>query len=358
MRRPFRFWLRAQFSRHTLRTMAVVLGNVYLLCTFSVAVNERVSWGDAASMTAPTFLGELGDMPGTTGTRVSMIVGLLASIAFLTVVTSLVVSHFVSLALRGGRMVNASEYRGHIVICGWNFQAENIISQLFSEDIHQKRAVLVLAPLEKNPCKDDRVDFISGDPTRREDLIRAGMEQADTAIVLTDFSSGRPAEADAMALMITLAIETLKPEVHTCVQVTNAENREHLENANVDEVICLDSMGGNLTVATALNHGVATVLRELLTFDQGSEFYRCKESLTDKVLGMTYTETAKRLLDKKMLLVAVETDDDDTVREACPDDWIHVSSSDRVIIVNPQCEYHLRQGDVLFVIAKSEPTDL
>jgi len=338
--------------------MAAVLAVVYLVCTFTIAINEGISWGDAMSRTAPTFLGELGDIQGTFATRVSIMVGLLTSIAFLTVVTSLIVSYFVSVALRGGIIVDASKYKDHIVVCGWNVQGENIVRQLFSEDIRRKSLVVVLAPTEKSPCKDDRAEFVSGDPTRRKDLIRAGIMHADTAIVLTDFSGGREAEADALALMITLAIETLNPAVYTCVQVTHAENREHLENANADEVICLDSMGGNLTVATALNHGLATALRELLTFSKGSEFYRCKESFTSKVVGMTYTDAAKRMLDEKMLLMAVETDDDATVREGCPDDWVHSSSGDRGILVNPQGEYRLRQGDVLFVVAESEPTEL
>ena len=358
MRRPFRFWLRAQFSQHTLRVMAVILGGVYVVCTLSVTINERLSWGNAMSRTAPTFLGELGDIEGTLGTRVSIMVGLITSVAFLTVVTSLIVSHFVRLALQGGTMVDASSYRDHIIICGWNFQAENIISQLFSEDIRKKRAVLVLAPLEKNPSKDDRVDFISGDPTRRDDLIRAGIMYADTAVVLTEFQQGTGREADALALMITLAIETLNPEVHTCVQVRHGENRQHLDNANVDEVICLDNMGGNLTVATALNHGVASVVQELLCFDKGSEIYRCKEPLTKKYVGMSYTEAAKQLIDEKRLLVAVETKDDATVRECCPNERIHSRAATRAIVVNPQGEYCLREGDVLFLIAESEPTGL
>jgi len=113
---------------------------------------------------------------------------------------------------------------------------------------------VVLADLEKIPYDSDRVDFIQGVPWRKEDLEKAAMSKANTAIVLTDIRSEKNDNPDAEALLITLAIESLNRKVHTCVQLLNSENRPHLENANADEIICLET-GGKLAVSSALNPG-------------------------------------------------------------------------------------------------------
>ena len=60
-----------------------------------------------------------------------------------------------------------------------------------------------------------------------------------------------------------------------------------------------------------------------------------------------------------MILLGFETEDTEETRRMLSDDVIHsVADGRRLIVVNPQGVYRLRQGDALFVIAKSEPTKL
>ena len=84
---------------------------------------------------------------------------------------------------------------------------------------------------------DERVEFIKGDPSQDESLIRAGIERADNVIVLSDCTKGAN-DADAEALMVVLAVESLNRKVHTCVQFMNSSSRVHLEHAHADEIIC------------------------------------------------------------------------------------------------------------------------
>ena len=47
------------------------------------------------------------------------------------------------------------------------------------------------------------------------------------------------------------------------------------------------------------------------------------------------------------------------LKEQFKDDELHlVEENSRVIVVNPQALYNLRQGDALFVVAESEPVSL
>ena len=241
----------------------------------------------------------------------------------------------------------------HTIIAGWNFQGERIVSELLKcgEEFHQ--GVVVLAKREQRPIKDDRVDFINDDPTQDDALIRAGIKTVNSVIVLSDLTKSMN-DADAEALMIALAVESLNRNAHTCVQIMNSANRIHLEHAHIDEIICLDQLGGNLSVASAMNHGVSCVLNELLTFNRGSEFYRY--NIDPELVGKEFYEAAGILGEKRTILLGFETDDSEEFRKKVTKDVIHKLEEDgRVIVVNPQSHYTLQEGDALFLVAESMP---
>jgi len=60
-----------------------------------------------------------------------------------------------------------------------------------------------------------------------------------------------------------------------------------------------------------------------------------------------------------MILLAVETDYSEELRSQLSADILYkLPEEERVMVVNPQSQYKIRQGDALFVIAESEPTKL
>jgi len=139
-------------------------------------------------------------------------------------------------------MTKRVNFSGHTIICGWNFQGKRIVRELLLANVKQQRGIVILTDSEERVVKDERVAFINGDPTQDKNLLRAGVERASSVIVLTDFTKGAN-EADAEALRVVLAVESLNRKVHTCVQIMNSANRTHLERAHADEIICLDQVG-------------------------------------------------------------------------------------------------------------------
>jgi voltage-gated potassium channel len=340
-------------------SILLLLALVYFSAVFIVMAYEEVGFGDATALILPTFFGELGVMESPfLAVRISIVAGLVASITFLAIITAKITSSLLEFLRRGGSMTKKVKFSGHIIICGWNFQGERIVDQLLSPDQKQYRQIVVLANFEQRMVKDERVECIKGDPSQDEDLVRAGVMRADSVIVLTDLAKG-PNEADAEALMVVLAVESLNRKVHTCVQLLNSANRMHLERAHADEIICLDQLGGNLIVASALNHGLSRVVSELLTFDLGSEFYRYDGHISDATLGKEFAEVAQVLAQRRMILLAVETDDSEDLRWQLSTDILYkLREQERVVVVNPQSRYKIHQGDALFLVAESEPTDL
>jgi voltage-gated potassium channel len=311
-------------------------------------------------MCVPAFLGELGVLEASAPlVNVAMIFSLLISIAFLSILTAKITSMFVEICRQGGSIVNSVDFSDHIIVCGWNAQGEAIVKELLSSGMAVGNGIVILANNERRPLKDEHVEFIRGDPSQDVDLKRAGAERARSVIVLSNLC--KPAnEADAEALMIVLAVETLNRSIQTCVQVMNAANRVHLERAHADEIICLDQMGGNLVVASSTNHGVSHVVRELLTFNNGSEFYRLDGPVSPDLVGKEYSEAVAFLAQRRILLVGFETNaSKEEAERLFGHDVVHFADdSDRVVIVNPQGQYKIRENDALFVIAESKPEDL
>lgn len=351
-----RYWkyLMRKGARHPLVALLLALLALFVVSVLVLwLTQEAKTLREVLFMVLLPFLGQGPEDPEMSlASAIVWFSGLLASIGLLAVVTALIVNRFIQICLRGGKVTKRTTESGHVVVCGWNSQGERVTKELL--DASRSQSVVILAAMEQRPVPNQDVEFVSGDPTQDRDLRRAGVDRAGSVIVLTDFSSN-PNEADAQALLIALAVETLNPEVHSCVQILNSANRRHFERAHVDEVICLDQIGANLAVASALNAGLSYLVSELLTFNSGSEFYRVTGSLVVEMTGKSYVEASQLLVERHMILLGVETDDLPRLRADLASDILHVvgRESQRVIVVNPQSEYRIGKDDALYCVAET-----
>ena len=125
--------------------------------------------------------------------------------------------------------MGASGYEGHVVVCGWNATARDLIKEL-QTDAYQVK-VVVIAPLDKNPAGDG-VYFVRGDPTEPADLERAGVAQASAALIFPVDDSN---DADMRSILTVMAIESVAPEVRTVAEVNNPRHADHFRRAHVDD---------------------------------------------------------------------------------------------------------------------------
>ncbi len=367
MQRVWRHFLNRLYKNPVKIALALSV-SLIATCSLIIAIETNTSFASALLKVLPLFLGELGDIEYNTGlAKLAGTIGLFSGVGFMAIIGGRIVSWFVSFSLKGGRIVKNVKYKNHIIICGWNFQGENMVKQLMSPDIKKKHDIVILANLPKRPNVVDSVDFIHGDPTKEDDLIKAGIMTAETAIVLTGMGQGTDQDMnpDAQAVLITLAIETLRQDVYTCVQLFNSEYKKHLERANVDEYICLDRLSGNLMVASALNHGLSRILGELLEFSSGSEFY--KKDVPEAFIGMPFRKVAEILHQAHITLIAIETKEkmprcDENGNEIFDKQGQPLWNEKEKWIINPQekeypGDYKIQPEDKMFFLAVEEPTD-
>ena len=106
---------------------------------------------------------------------------ILFGVALLATITGALVAMVIDFLLKEGQGLGASGYRDHIVVCGWNTTARDLLNELRGDDYEHK--VVIIADLEKNPAGGDAY-YVRGDPTDAEALERAGDQHASAALGL------------------------------------------------------------------------------------------------------------------------------------------------------------------------------
>ena len=170
----------------------VVLGS--LLVGIVLLASAAVTWlegprtidqlGESIYWAVTTLMGS-GDAGFVTSFGGRLVSGalILSSLTFLAIVTGLIIGFIVDVLLKEGQGMGVAGMSGHIVVCGWNATAREVITELRADDPH--RQVVLLADLERGPTG-STAHYVRGDPALSEDLERAGIREAASAIIFPE----------------------------------------------------------------------------------------------------------------------------------------------------------------------------
>lgn len=130
-------------------------------------------------------------------------------VAIVATLTAAIVGFVIDYLLKEGQGMGAAGYSDHIVVCGWNATARDLIDELRGDEFDAR--IVVLHESERSPAPAD-IYFVRGDTTSTEDLERAGIPDAASAIICPSDGSN---EADMRSILTVLAIESIAPGVRT-----------------------------------------------------------------------------------------------------------------------------------------------
>jgi voltage-gated potassium channel len=247
-------------------------------------------------------------------------------VAIVGIITATLVGFVIDFILKEGQGMGASGYHDHIVVCGWNSTARDLIAELSTDEYTTK--VVVMHNADKNPAGSG-VYFVNGDITDAEDLQRAGIEDAMAAIICPADSSN---DADMRSILCVLAIEAIAPQVRTVVEVNNPSHVDHFHRANVDEVVVTSRIASRLLARTSLYPGLAEIVTDIVSGGKGSELYRV--AIPDEFVGLSLDELSARLRSEhSATLLGV--------------------NRDGIAFVNPPTDFRLEKGDDAVVVAES-----
>ncbi|MEC9094973.1 MAG: ion transporter [Planctomycetota bacterium] len=227
----------------------------------------------------------------------------------------------------------------HIIICGWNTKTEIIIKEFKASGRSKHKPIVVIADLDLAqqgipPEITKEFIFIRDDFTRVTALERAQIGRAQTCIILADISNGRSEQdADARTILSALTCESLNPAVYTCAELLNRSYGGHLNLGRVNDYVVSGEYAGYMLAQAAMNHGLMSVLDELLTHQHGQVFFRVQAP--DDWDGKDYLECMIELKKKhNATLVAVQ----------------HKNGE---MNVNPD-EHVFEKGDEIVIMSKGE----
>ncbi len=293
-------------------TLVILLGGAIFLYILESKVNKGVAhFSDAVywaiiSMTTTGY----GDItPNTLAGRVVSVIVVLSGILLFSMVTATVASVFVEKKIREGKGLETVKSKDHIVLCGWNNNAEEFIEGLLRSMAVKKIPLVLVNELSeeeveslKYKYRDQDFRFLRGDFTREDVLARANIFQARSAILLADTSGQRSLEkADERTILATLAIKSMAPEVKTCAELLNPDNKQHLMRANVDEIVLRGEHIGSLLAGATLSPGIPRVISSLLSPEEENNLW--KVEVPERFVGKPVSELSAYLKEKSQALL-------------------------------------------------------
>jgi voltage-gated potassium channel len=282
---------------------------------------DSFNWGIA------TVLGQgQADYVTSPGGRVVSWLLILFGVALLGTLTGALVALVIDFLLKEGQGLGAAGYRDHIVVCGWNATARDLIEELRGDDY--KSRVVVIADTERSPAGEGTY-FVRGDPMNTADLLRAGIAEAAAALV---FPSEPTNDADMRSILTVMAIESLAPDVRTVAEVNNPAHVDHFRRAHADEVLVTSRLASRLLARSALYPGLTELVTDIVSGGEGSELYRV--SLPEEYLGLSVDEVSARLRSEHRATL------------------LAISGGGRTY-VNPPADFRLKAGDDALVVAES-----
>jgi voltage-gated potassium channel len=323
--------IRGQLDRRLFLAMAEGIVFFVAVAAILVTLLEK-SWTpesffDSFNWGIATVLGQgSADYVTSPGGRIVSWLLILFGVALLGTITGALVALVIDFLLKEGQGLGAAGYRDHIIVCGWNATARDLVEELRTDEYKHK--VVLISDIERNPAGDG-VYFVKGDPTNTSDLVRAGIGEAAAALV---FPTEPTNDADMRSILTVMAIESVAPEVRTVAEVNNPAHVEHFRRAHADEVLVTSRLASRLLARSALYPGLTELVSDIVSGGEGSELYRV--ALPQEYLGLSVDEVSMRLrAEHRATLLAI-------------------SGGGRTY-VNPPADFRLKPGDDALVVAES-----
>ncbi|KAK8626594.1 hypothetical protein V6N13_134231 [Hibiscus sabdariffa] len=237
--------------------------------------------------------------------------------------------------------------KNHTLILGWSDKLGSLLKQLaIANKSVGGRVVVVLAERDKEEMEMDiaklEFDFMgtsvicrSGSPLILADLKKVSVSKARAIIVLA--SDENADQSDARALRVVLSLTGVKEGLrgHVVVEMSDLDNEPlvKLVGGDLIETVVAHDVIGRLMIQCALQPGLAQIWEDILGFEN-DEFYIKRWPQLD---GMQFEE----------VLISFP--------DAIPC-GVKVAADNGKIIINPDDNYVLKEGDEVLVIAEDDDT--
>ena len=203
--------------------------------------------------------------------------------------------------------------KNHYLICGWKPGFENILEGILAAnpEIPAEKIVILndARPAEIEAVQANEklkaINFLRGDFTDEDALLKAQIKSAERALILADKSKNfSTLETDSRTVLAVITIKNLNPRVYCVAEIIDSKFEKHLSLARCDEIIMTSDYEQNLLVQASSGQGMSHILRELADEDEGQGL-----SLKDipvQFIGRSFSEYKESLETQDILIGILE----------------------------------------------------
>ena len=353
--------------------ITMIFGGIVLqwLETGDISKGNNPFWWAIVTMTTVGY----GDFsPETPEGRVFAVLIMFAGITLVSLLTASISSIFVAQKIREGKGLEKLDLTDHIVMCGWNMNADKLINSLYElrSDKNSFDLVLIneLSEEEINQVKSRfskiKIHFVAGDFTQEETLLRASVISSSSVIVIPNNLNNDNESHDEKTIFATLTIKSIDASIRVVAYLLDRENLTHIKRAEADEVVVSDDFSLNILASHIVDPGVPQVSNHLINTSSDSRLKR--KPIPGNYIGKKYSELFDYFrADNGSLLIGLYYEDenlgigsilssdtsslDKFIEQKLKEGGISLQEQSKVHInVNPSLDYIIKEGERALLI--------
>ncbi|MCR4821276.1 MAG: NAD-binding protein [Treponema sp.] len=244
--------------------------------------------------------------------RISAIMLLLVGVAIFGTLSGKIASFILDRQQKRDRgLLKMKNMKNHLLICGWKPGFEDILEGMLiaNPEIPPENIVILnnakhseIEVIQTNE-KLKTINFLRGDFTDEDTLIKAQIKSADRVMILADKSEQfSTLETDSRTVLAVITIKNLNPRIYCVAEIIDSKFEKHLDLARCDEIIMTSDYEQNLLVQASSGKGMSHILRALAAENDEQGLFL--KDIPSKFVGLTYQEYADSL-DKRDILIGV-----------------------------------------------------
>ena len=371
-------WLKTLFRNSFFQVgiglfVTMIFGGFVLqwLETGDISKGNNPFWWAIVTMTTVGY----GDFsPETTEGRLFAVFIMFAGITLVSLLTASISSIFVAQKIREGKGLEKLNLTDHIILCGWNMNADKLINSIYQLRSDNKNFDLVLVnelseediTQIKAKFSKIRIHFVAGDFTQEETLHRAGVLSSNSVIIIPNNLNNDNESHDEKTIFATLTIKSIDASIRVVAYLLDRENLTHIKRAEADEVVVSDDFSLNILASHIVDPGVPQVSNHLINTASDSRLKR--KNIPGNFIGKKYNELFDHFRqDDGSLLIGLYYEDenlgigsilssdtsslDKFIEQKLKEGGISLQEQSRVHVnVNPNLDYIIKEGEKALLI--------